>query len=219
LCLGAFAQEGLKIGLRFSPIISNGQIVDANGNTVADDVTAKVGISYGLMANYGFTENYGIHSGVHIVTKGFNRAGGVIVDSAIQNIEENVSITTVEIPLGLKLRTGEISNGLHINGLFGLALEITASNRNRWTGVNPFTYETGASGTFQNRFVTPINLGFIFGAGGEYEINKVGIINFGLVYHRGITNMNRQNIYAENTRGFTETYRVSYYSLELGYYF
>ncbi|MEO0899785.1 MAG: porin family protein [Bacteroidota bacterium] len=218
-----FAQSKLKLGLRLSPIFSSAKVVDATGNEVSDQLSTKLGGSFGLMADWRATENYGIHTGVHIVNKGFKRDGNVAVDSASTVAgTQNVTVTAIEIPLALKLRTTEFGDGWYADGLFGLSVDITASNSNRWTGVNPVNYELSTSGgTLQTQanLINPVNFSFIFGVGAEYEVGNVGRTNFGLVYHRGLTNLNRQSAFQPNVQGAEETFRLSYFSLELGYYF
>lgn len=222
LSSGLVAQNKLKLGLRLSPIFSTGKVVDETGNEVSDQISTKLGGSFGLMADFRANDNYGIHSGIHIVNKGFKRDGNVMVDSATtQAATQNITVTTVEIPVALKLRTTEFGNGWYADGLFGASLDITASNSNRWTGVNPLTNQLGESGTLQTQanLINPLNFTFIFGVGAEYEVGNVGRANFGLVYHRGLTNMNRREGYEMDANGANETFRINYFSLELGYYF
>lgn len=220
LCLGAGlrAQQGLKIGLRFSPIFASASITDENGNDIVDNVSTKPGISYGLMANYGLTDNYGFHSGIHIVQKGFKRTENVTLpDTAgtLSNAVQNVRLTTVEIPLALKGRSPEVGRGFFINGLFGASVDITAGYKNEYSVYNPVTKQAVAeSGTTKNsRLVNPLALSFIFGLGGEYEMN-IGTLNAGFFYHRGLTNVNNRSEFGNN-----ESIRVNYLSLDLGYYF
>ncbi len=215
-------QSKLNLGLRLSPILSNASISDSSGNEVMDDVSSKLGLTFGLIADYNFTENYALHTGVHIVRKGFRREGPVMInDSSTVVGSQNISITSVEIPLALKLRTPEIGTGWFANGLFGVSADIRTGSRNEWEGVNPLNNNLAQSGTLQSQasFINPLALSFIFGVGGEYEVGGVGRLNFGIVYHRGLTNLNRRRAFQENTQGNSETYRVSYISLELGYYF
>ncbi|MCI4671394.1 MAG: PorT family protein [Bacteroidia bacterium] len=224
LLLGTLqAQNSLKLGLRVSPIISSANVTDAQGNGVDAEVSSKLGGSFGLMADYYFSENYGFHTGIHIVNKGFKRDGNVSLnDTATVAASQNVSITTVEIPLALKLKTGQIGGSdWNINGLFGLSADVTASNSNAWTGINPATNEIATAGTLRSQanLVNPINFSFLFGAGTEYDFSGAGLGYIGLVYHWGLTNMNRKKNFAEGTLGSGETFRISYFSIDLGYYF
>jgi len=208
----SFAQQGFSIGLRFSPIFSFASITDENGNTPAGlETSTVVGLSYGLNTHYGITDNYGIKSGVHIVNKGFKREEMIDGVMAVQD----VNVTTVEIPLALKGRSNELGNGLFINGQFGLSADIRAGYKNEFSGVNPFPGGTGDSGTSKNtQFINPVTFTFIFGVGGEKVIDRVGTINFGIIYHQGLTNLNNRDNFMND-----EIIKISYLSLDLGYFF
>ncbi|GAB4419809.1 MAG: hypothetical protein OHK0039_32610 [Bacteroidia bacterium] len=220
LCIatGMQAQEGLKIGLRLSPIVSSASITNENGNDVPAELSSKLGITYGLMMDYGFTDKIGLHTGIHIVNKGFKRSETItLLDSGgvIENATQNVSMTTVEIPLALKGRSPEVTDGLYINGLFGLSVDISAGYKNEYDRYNPVTRLASGPGTTKNtKLINPLNFSFIFGLGAEYEIDRVGTFNGGIFYHRGLTNMNNRSQF-----GNQESIRVSYLSLDLGYFF
>lgn len=211
-----FAQQGVKIGLRFSPIVSFANITDSSNNRVSDDVGTRVGLSYGLMVNYGLTDNFGIQSGIHIVSKGYNRSGVANLDtSGTVNFSQKVSMTTVEIPIALRGRSPEIGNGIFITGVFGISADISAGYKNEFEGIDPITGAASAEGGTKSgsEFLTPVNLTFIFGPGVELEYDW-GLINAGVIYHQGLSNMNnRSNI------GNQETIRMNYVSLDLAYFF
>lgn len=209
------AQEGLRIGLRFAPVISFPNLTDDNGNAISGtEISGRLGYSYGLMAAYGFTDNLGLYSGVHIVRKGFTRTD-TYSDTLNVSGTQDANITTVEIPLALRGVSGEIgSSGIFINGLFGVSLDVRAGYRNEFTGVNPVTLEAG-SGTTQNAsLVNPITASFLFGGGADWYVDRVGTFNFALLFHRGLLNLNSQRNF-----GNEERIIVNYLSLELGYWF
>lgn len=205
------AQEGLKIGLRFAPLVSFTSITDANGNTLAGTtVSNKVGFSYGLAATYGFTDNYGLYSGVHIVRKGFDRTD--VRDSL--TITQDVVATTVEIPLALRGRSNEIGTGVYLSGLFGVSLDVRAGYRNNFTGADPVTLLAG-EGTNQNSsLINPVTASFLFGAGADWFVDRVGTFNFGIIFHRGLININNQGNF-----GNAEDIKISYLSLDVAYMF
>lgn len=222
----AQAQEGLQIGLRFSPIVSFANITDSTGATVPDDLSTRLGLSYGLSVNYGFQDNVGLHTGLHIVNKGYRRVSTIQVDSAvtINDARENVRITTVEIPLALRGRTNDIGGGFHIVGTFGATIDISTGYRNQWENVNPATYEVNTGGEGQlnqaSTYLFPIGLSFVFGAGVDWEIDRVGTVNLGLTYHQGLTNINtRSGGWEPQTRGASENIRINYVALDLSFFF
>lgn len=207
------AQQGFSIGLRFSPIFSFASITDDVGNTPAGlETSGKLGLSYGLNLHYGITDNYGFKSGVHIVRKGFKREQMIDAVMAVQDI----NVTTVEIPLSLKGRSNELGNGLFINGQFGLSADFRAGYKNDYSGINPIPGSTGGdAGTSKNtKLINPLAFTFIFGIGGEKVIDRVGTMNFGIIYHQGLTNINNKDNFMNN-----ENIKIRYISLDLGYFF
>ena len=204
------AQEGVKIGLRFSPLISFTTITDENGNNIpGNTVSGKVGFSYGLHGTYGFTDNYGLYSGVHIVRKGFERS-----DSDSLNTTQDVVATTVEIPLALRGRSNEIGNGIFLNGLFGASLDIRAGYSNTYTGANPVDGTAGNGTTKNSSLINPVTASFLFGGGADWFVDRVGTFNFSLIFHRGLLNLNSQRNFNNQ-----EVIRVSYLSLDIAYIF
>lgn len=209
----SFAQQGFSIGLRFSPIFSFASITDDEGNTPTGlETSTKLGLSYGLNMHYGITDNYGFKSGVHIVRKGFKREQNLSGVAAIQD----VTVTAVEIPIALKGRSNEIGSGLFINGQFGLSADIRAGYKNEFSGINPIPGSTaGDTGVSKNtKFINPVAFTFIFGIGGEKVIDRVGTMNFGIIYHQGLTNVNNKENF-----GNMENIKIRYVSLDLGYFF
>ncbi len=198
----AVAQEGFSIGLHLSPIISYGSVVDAQKNKVDGlDLKGRLGLSYGLVFNYGFTDNYAFHSGVHIVNKGFKASQGA-TDPLLYRV------TAVEVPLGIKLRSNEVADGLHIKGLFGASLDINVSHEAEFLDNNNNIVTTRET----NR-INPLGFTFIFGPGLDI-VTDVGTFTLGVIYHQGLVNVNNKN-----KSGNPNTIRLNYVSLDLGYIF
>jgi len=216
--------QNVKLGLRLSPLVSFASIADSNGNSVSDELRTKVGLSYGLTVKYYplTNENIAIISGIHIVNRGYRRDGSIeLNDTSTVVSSENVRFTTVEIPVMLQGRTGDIGGGIHIVGNFGTTIDVTAGYRNQWTGVNPFDYSLSAEGgtlTGTDK-VTPVNLSFVFGAGIDWDISNVGTVNVGINYHQGLTRLNRQSGFQGQTRSSTEEIRMNYIVLDLNFFF
>jgi hypothetical protein len=211
ISFGLFAQEGFKIGLRFSPIVSFASVADKDNNSIPGlEKSGKIGLSYGLMVNYGFNDNYGLHSGIHLVNKGFTRNQSINGTAT----QQSVRVSTVEIPLAVKGRSNELGvSGIYINGLFGISIDITTGYKNDYEGINPFTGAVGSGTSKKKEFVNPLAFSFLFGAGTDIELD-IGTINTGLIFHRGLTNLNNRN-----KVGNEETIKISYLSLDLGYFF
>ena len=202
LSFWAVAQQGFSIGLHLSPIISYGSVLNAQKNKVDGlDLKTRLGLSYGLIFNYGFTDNYAFHSGVHIVSKGFRAKQGA-TDPLLYRV------TAVEVPLGIKLRSNEIAEGLHVKGLFGASLDINVSHQAEVLGTG-----NQVTTTRETNRINPLGFTFIFGPGLDI-VTDFGTFTLGVIYHQGLVNVNNKN-----KSGDPNTIRLNYVSLDLGYIF
>lgn len=205
--LRSHAQEGIKIGLMFSPSISWSNITDADQNDVPGlDPSTRVGYAYGLSVDYFFKEAYAFHTGVQIVNKGYQ--------ASFTDRTEDVRFTSVEIPLGLKLRTNEFDNGMRINAVFGLSLDFYVGYKNEYEGQNPISGVTGNGTTRNNDIVNPLGVTFILGPGVEFSPGGEGIISIAVTYHNGLNNVNNRSNAINDFRIL-----LNYTALDLVYYF
>ena len=202
LSFWAVAQEGFSIGLHLSPIISYGTVLDADKNNIDGlELKGRLGMAYGLVVNYGFTDNYAFHSGVHIVNKGFRSSQGA-TDPLLYRV------TAVEVPLGLKLRSNEVASGVRIKGLFGVSVDVNVSHEAELLGAN-----NDVTTTKDTKRINPLGFTFIFGPGADIETD-FGTFTLGLIYHQGLVNVNNKS-----KSGIDNITRINYVSLDLGYIF
>lgn len=211
------AQQGFKIGLKFTPIYSWTKITVNDEEPKDTTYSGKIGFSYGLLFNYGFTDNYAVHLGMHIVYHGYTAdwtASGT-------DYSDNVTITTLEFPLALKLRSNEFGNGMAIKGLFGGALGLNIAAKSKSSGSK--------KANVYNQYNLP-DVSFLIGAGVEWEPGNFGRFDLGISFHQGLMNQYYQNwVEAEiiDQNGNTveikphenATAKISYIALDLGYYF
>ncbi|MEM6765195.1 MAG: outer membrane beta-barrel protein [Bacteroidota bacterium] len=209
------AQEGIKIGLRLSPISSFANITDEEGNQFLGlNRSSRPGFSYGLTANYGFTDNYGLYTGIHIVNKRFERNQDINLTNETVNASQVVRVSSIEIPAAIKLRSNEITTGLYIVGIFGLAFEFNTGYKNEFTGLNPINPTGDASGVNRNSDnIRRLTTSFIFGPAVDYETD-FGMFNLGIIYHQMLSNINKLDSY-----GNSETIKIHYLAFDLGYFF
>jgi hypothetical protein len=160
--------QDFKIGLTLAPTISFNKNFekDSNENWVATDNTGGLGWKGGLLADYNFARNYNIHSGLLIHSKN------------LSNDNYSQSLTTVEIPVALKLRSNEVADNVHITGFFGGTVDFNVSAKKKSGGV-----ETQNIDNFNK-----IGMSFMAGVGGEYDLD-FGSVGIGLSYHLGFTDI------------------------------
>ncbi len=169
--LNLHAQD-FRIGLTLAPTINFNKnfYKDANGNFVSTDNSGGLGWKGGLLADYNFSGNYNIHSGLLIHSKNLN------TDASDQ------SLTTLEIPLALKLRTKEVTDNVHITGFFGGTFDINVAAKAK--AGDSEVQNIDAFNTF--------GMSFMAGVGGEYDLD-FGSIGIGLSYHLGFTDVKKSD--------------------------
>ena len=197
----ALAQSPVRLGLKFNPIISYARITDEDKKSIDQlDVSSKLGFSGGLMLDFDFSERAAFHTGLLIVSKGY--------DIDFDGASITSKITAVEIPLALKMRSGDIADGLRIRGLFGgqLGLNVSSKTTTSFAGLSDESRKT-------SDFYQPLSVDFLVGAGLEYDIETVGTLDFGLSYHNGLTRFNKKDDNSQ-IRAL-----LHYFSLDIGFYF
>lgn len=202
------AQEGFKLGFRFSPQIGSGTLLDDSSKKklTAFEMKSKMGFTFGLMINYGFTENIGFHTGVHVGTRkfGFNSN---FLGSTFENRQK---LTSVIVPVQLKLRSGELgSTGIHIIGNFGVNGEINFSNKRSYTDTlnYPNIIEDKNS-----KNVNLFSASFVPSLGIDWDFDW-GTVTMAASYHLGLLNVLDKSTYP----GINS--RMNTIALDLGYYF
>lgn len=202
-CSKALAQSPIRLGLKFNPIISYARITDEDKKSIDGlDKSSKLGFSGGLIADFNFSEQAAFHTGLLIVSKGYETS----IDGL--NATTTSKVTAVEVPIALKMRSGDIADGLRIRGLFGGQLGLNVSSKTKTEAAGVSIEDRKTSDYYQ-----PLSVDFLVGAGAEYDIESVGTLDFGLSYHHGLTRFNKKG---DNVRIRA---LVNYFSLDIGFFF
>lgn len=209
LVLGSFAQTDFQLGLHFSPNI--GWLKPTGDNVEADG--AKIGYSFGVIADFNISENYIFSTGAQIVNTGFT-----LIKPDVQEFTDNSGITAngfgkttsevrlnyVDIPLTLKLRTNEIGYLKYYGKVgFGLGFNYKAIADEEFA----YTSVTTQGATLSNEDVdydAEINLfraSLIIGAGVEYNLSGNTSLIVGVTYNNGFTNLFSKDVYAADGNG------------------
>lgn len=208
------AQQGLKIGVRVGPTFTSTTILDATTKTVLDvGQSGGGGWTLGIVANQGFSDNYAFQTGASVVKKSFSFTGTIATsDSTTGEVAVTNNITSFEVPLGLKLVTNEIGNGLSVMGRFGMTLDLNLGFRQTQTVG---TEEPVANQ--QGNQINKIGSTIFAGAGVQYE-KDWGTMVFDISYHHGLVNVNNRNNTAELGLG-NASIRLSYVAIGATYFF
>lgn len=173
------AQSKLSFGLRISPIFGvTRSIVDSTKTLYKPDGAAtRLGMAYGLTVIYKAAENFGIQTGASYVSRGYTIKN--------DSVKQNTRLSCVEIPVYLRLRrpVGPENLGISVRGLLGADANINVATLTKKTIGGQSTESTDLSG-FQ-----PVGACGVFGLGVEWDVEKVGLFDLGVSYHRGITNV------------------------------
>jgi hypothetical protein len=182
-----FAQEGTMIGVSFGPIF-NSATPEVNGRK--QDGENGVGTRIAINYRKGFSENYGIQTGISLTTKAYGDKDGV---------GGKAVLSAIEIPIGISLRTNEISDGLFISGFVGPTLDVYVSARRKTENDN-----VDAKKSFNS-----IGSTIKFGTAVEKEFD-FGTVSLGLSYNRGLTDLSDSD---------SNDLKVHYFAIEAGFFF
>jgi hypothetical protein len=215
-----FGQKGFNFGLNIAPLLSSTRWDSAKKEIKSADFKSRMGFKGGLMVAYGFAENVGIQTGVDILMAGFKSVYG--------SITNKYSLTSVEIPLLLKMRTNDLAGGIHAKGYFGGAVGLNVGAKVDASANQSPIYEQGKN-TITGHF-QPFFTWFAFGAGIDWDIEGVGMLDIALIYNLGLSNAIKPNYEVEYKEPITNTTikikpydnlraRLSYIGLNIGFWF
>jgi hypothetical protein len=177
--------EGISFGVFAEPLISwmkpNVASIQYNG--------VRAGFNLGLIADYYFTENYAVATGI-----GLNSCGGrLFYDNitpiytsngrkVINNQEMIFSLQYVEIPVGIKMKTNMIGR-IAIFANVGLVPQINVK-------ANAKASDFGFVDIRKDEIYL-FNFGYNFGGGIEYSIGGNSSIVAGLLFKNGFTDITK----------------------------
>lgn len=206
-----------------------------DGNYHVQSDGSIIGYSWGLMADYFFSENYGIATGFNL-----NTTGGQIFANGSSNPNPNAPndvlaakfkyhLQFLEIPFALKLRSDEVGpSGVKIFGQVGLTLGINISRKADYDVTYNDSYGTQQTISGNNEKLTgvlatpPIDLQMNVGAGMEVPITEKMRFYTGLFFNNAFLPdaTNPQNYELGYKGSFTDgNIRLNSMSLRLGLFF
>ncbi len=209
LLVGGFlaAQEGIKFGLRVDPSLGFFGL-DSSGKTVRNLAgSGAFGFRGGLMLSFGFSDNAAFLIGAGIGTykakveykPGYGLIGKTPAgrDTTItlsqagltSSANPSYSITAVNIPVWLKLRTNPLgSTPLRAKALLGGQLDVKVGSTTNSDKVIVSPDFIDQDKTRGGNYVIPFLAQVSGGAGVDIEIEGVGTIDFAVTYNHGLIN-------------------------------
>jgi hypothetical protein len=150
--------------------------------------------SYGLMTEFGLSDNYYFATGVNVLTMGgsltFRDTIGFFPNDTINFFrltERQYTMQYVDIPLTLKMRTNEIGY-MRYFGQFGLNLGFNTKSRARDKGFIAGTETTLADRDITKTDVQLFRVGLNVGFGFEYNLVGNTAMVVSVNYNNGFTN-------------------------------
>ncbi len=185
-------EKSLQLGFTLSPTLS---WLTNGGDKIASE-GAKAGVSYGVLADFGFAKNYYFSTAFTLTSL---NSKGTKADKSI----DSYHLQYFEIPFTLKLKSNTSGAG-RFYGQFGLGTGINVSAKKDVTSALGSSSKDVSISSDVNIF----RLGLIAGAGAEWNIGK----NLS-----GLTGVTFNN-------GFTKTFsdvdaRNPFITLQLGIFF
>lgn len=219
-----------RFGFQLSPSVS---WMTTDDNAIDGDGTA-LGLKLGTVAEYNFAENYALVSGIgfHFNAGGTLRSGygGRFFTESIADGEDfndggtqpgvgiDYSITYVEIPLGLKLRTREFGYLTYTAEAPVFTLNIRSNARGSLSGGGEVTEVEDI--TIKDE-VALFALSWGFGGGAEYSVSESTRLFGGLRFQRVFTDVTKDGDYYDDRRATTDDPRagINMITLRLGVLF
>lgn len=205
--VGLNAQSDFQLGLNLSPNFS--WFKTQSDNLESDGL--NFGFNYGLVGDFNISDNYAFSTGLMIVNSGgkieypfvstVDQGGGANPTGGVR--KDDISLSYIEVPLTLKLKTNEIGY-LKYYGQFGVG--VAANYRSK--ADTEFTYP-GANNSVtisedEVDFADEINLfraSLIVGLGVEYNLSGNTSLVLGATFNNGFTNVLSKDAYNANQNG------------------
>ncbi len=175
---------GFRFGLKASPNISwfrpETRGYEADGFSVA--------YSYGLVADYYFTQNYAISSGLRIVRNGAQMSYLFTYDGFPTEKTSDYKLRYLEIPVTLKLSTNEVGY-LTYFGQFGFGLGFnTLAEADERVRLSDGSTRIWKDVDVSNE-ISFMKASLILGAGVEYNFGGRTSLLAGLTFSNGFSNV------------------------------
>lgn len=210
LTLSASAQdEGFSFGLKLGPNFN----WTGSRKGAADNLGVKTGFELGFAAEYYFSENYALVSGVNIGflggKYGFTDKRDInLIDTSynyqLGTVSREYKTTLFEIPLMFKMVTPEIGNiplraYAQLGGAFGITPRVKVKDTFTYTDVNDDDFRV-AKGEYN-----PFHASLRIGAGAQYEFLDSMRAFLGIYYSYDFLNS-----VSSGVQGLTNNYRKYY---------
>jgi len=162
----------MKLGLKVSPNLIFNRL-DTDADTVSferDGIHLRPAVT--ITADYMFAQNYQFSTGLGYISKKMR----FDVNKPSGNLKGNYIAQYVQLPVTLKLNTNEVDLDKRLYFQIGGIFDIKIYDENK-----------GDDDVIDK--IRPLDVGLIFGAGGEMYLGTSTLLSVGLTYQRGLVNV------------------------------
>lgn len=220
----AKAEEGFSIGLKLCPSfaftrVSPSTYNDASNGTSyiysGDGVKGRFGV--GVVIDYMLGKNYGFSTGLNFLLNGsgyqVSKSTGSGSTKVTKNEEYSYSIQYFQIPLLLKLQTGEVIENFSFYAKMGVSIDYMVGARVRG---EKSVQLLGSPNVIQTTdYINNLHSSLIFSLGTEYKWIGDMVLTIGVTYSRGISDVDNQKTNIESQKTKFEMYN-DFIGLDLG---
>ncbi len=193
---------------------------------------SKLGYTWGLMVDYFFADNYGLVTGFQINTTGGKLLAENVADSvkgSVKKADFEYDVRYLEIPLALKLRTGDAS-GVRFFGQIGVTAGVNIGKKATYdvsyydqNGIllNAKEEKVKLNGTLT---MAPVMLQLNIGGGVEYPMSNKLAFYAGIFFNNGFlpdaTNPDKYALKYSGVASFKDgNIRMNNVALRIGLFF
>jgi hypothetical protein len=185
-CLAPAQDSNLSLGMKIAPVLNSSRVKldDELVGVFHDKATMKV--SFGLVVDKSFGENYAFSTGLIYVPKQVSitvSPDATVADNPAFASPQAYKLQYLQIPLTLKLSTNEVKPDMRVQFQLGVAPEIRV-------------YQEPLEGSGLITTFQPFDFPVIIGAGVEYRLGTAMKAFGGLSYQRGLVNVVKTSVVA-----------------------
>ncbi len=210
-------------GFRASPTIGwFGQVTGSSAAPVESN-GIKLGFAYGFMADYSFTQNYSVTTGIDVAYRTGKLKYSYIDVNYSSFYNNSYSLEYIEIPLTIKLKTNEIGYICYY-GQFGGSLDFNirahADYDSSVTVLNKSFIGTSTNNNIYSE-INPITMSLVIGGGIEYSIQGHTKLILGLTYNNSFIDIlkDKEVTTSQGTKTLNYSAITNYIALNVGIYF
>jgi len=191
---------------------------------------AKIGFTYGVMAEYNFADNYAIVTGLQVNMTGgkiLSDYAGTATNSVVKRADFSYRLNYLEVPAALKLRTDPIS-GFRFFGQLGITTGFNIAKKATYTvdyldGTGNTNTASGSNERIKGTLaIAPVIFSMNIGAGAEYPLNDKLAAYGGIFFNNGFapdaTNPTKYNM-SYNLPFQDANTRLNNFALRIGLFF